>query len=240
VSNRRKPTAAKPRGDVIVVTVAPTTVSTYFHNATHQMRDYDEANGRRIRGFVTQYSGPNISGPRNEAVEGFLSTDAEWMLWLDSDMFPDPDLVDALLFNASPDKAPIVGALCYGINDDALFPTIYQLARTEQDTYVTVKHQGPIPEATMLQVAATGAAALLVHRSVYEAMAAREFNKVYPWFQETELFGRPCGEDFTFCLRAGQCGFPVYVNTAVEVKHHKSTLLTAEKYQTQVKEAAGA
>jgi hypothetical protein len=41
------------------------------------------------------------------------------------------------------------------------------------------------------------------------------------------------GEDFTFCLRAGICGFPVHVHTGIHVGHNKSHVLTAEMYQQQ-------
>jgi hypothetical protein len=72
-----------------------------------------------------------------------------------------------------------------------------------------------------------------VHRSVVVEIGRREFNKVYPWFQETELAGERCGEDITFCIRAAAAGFPVYVNTAVPVGHQKAHVLTIDMYREQ-------
>lgn len=236
-STIRKP-SAKHSGGVWVASVYPTSVSTFYHRSFLGMVLYDTGGPRRIVNVDGEYSSANISHARNELVRRFLAGSAAWLLLIDSDMNFDPDLVDALLHNASPDRAPIVGGLCFGINDDVLFPTLYHLIKDDDDQLATVKHQGPIPENTMFQVAATGAACLLVHRSVLEAVEAHGFNQTFPWFQEMEMFGRPCGEDFTFCLRAGQLGFPVYVNTAVEVGHHKSSLLTAAKYRAQIEEAS--
>lgn len=242
MSKRSKSTIYKPSakrsGGVWVAEIYPTSVSTFYHRSVLGMVLYDVSGPRRIVNVDGEYSSANISHSRNELVRRFLAGSAEWMLLIDSDMSFDPDLIDGLLFNASPDRAPIVGGLCFGINDEVMFPTLYHLVKDEDGQLATVKHQGPVPESTMYQVAATGAACLLVHRSVLEAVEAHGFNRTFPWFQETEMFGRPCGEDFTFCLRAGQLGFPVYVNTAVEVGHHKSHILTAAKYRAQLEEAS--
>ena len=84
-----------------------------------------------------------------------------------------------------------------------------------------------------MQCVATGAAFLLIHRSALETMRDRQFNVTFPWFQETELAGQPVGEDITFCLRAGQLQLPVFVDTSIQVGHHKSIVLDAEMFQAQ-------
>jgi hypothetical protein len=86
---------------------------------------------------------------------------------------------------------------------------------------------------TVIPVAATGAAFLLIHRSALEAIRTRAYNKTFTWFQETEMGGRPVGEDITFCLRALESGFKTFVHTGVEVGHHKSHLLTADLHRQQ-------
>jgi hypothetical protein len=85
---------------------------------------------------------------------------------------------------------------------------------------------------------ATGAAFLLVHRSVIQGIADRKYNEAFPWFQETEMSGNPAGEDITFCLRAELLGFPVHVDTSVKVGHHKSQLLTEDLFKAQQEEGA--
>jgi hypothetical protein len=59
------------------------------------------------------------------------------------------------------------------------------------------------------------------------------FSHAFPWFQETDFNGRVMGEDITFCFRAGTAGFPVYVNTAVQLGHVKQYALTHELYRSQ-------
>ena len=77
-----------------------------------------------------------------------------------------------------------------------------------------------------MQVAATGAAFLLIHRSVLKAMSDRSFNEAFPFFQETQNGPDPVGEDLTFCLRLASLGIPVHVHTGVKIgttspRHHR-------------------
>lgn len=221
------------KGSVVVAYVHPTEVSAYFLQSMVGLLLYDTRGPRRIANITSEVSSANIAHARNELVRRFLDGVGDWLLFIDADMYFAPESIDMILTNADPEKAPIVGGLCFGISDGAVFPTLYSLARTTEGEVGVVRHAGPIPENTMVQVAATGAAFLLIHRSVLVAMRERGFNRTFPWFQETELSGRPCGEDFTFCLRAGQLEYPIWVDTGVEVGHHKSQVLTRALYDTQ-------
>jgi GT2 family glycosyltransferase len=195
---------------------------------------HDRATEHRICGALQEWSSANVSQARNSLTAKFVDDHkaADWLLWIDSDMAFDPNSLDALLAVADPERAPVVGGLCFGSDANGLFPTIYQMAALEDGRPVTTRMQD-YPTDAMVQVAATGAAFLLIHRSVLVAIREHGFNGVFPWFQETELAGNPCGEDLTFCLRAGMCGFPVWVNTAVKVGHHKSQLLTEKLFREQ-------
>jgi hypothetical protein len=223
----------KVRNDVVLAHIHPGQVSSFFHQSMCGLLLHDRARAQRIRGSLQEWSSANVSQPRNNLTRQFLDDyTADWLLWIDADMAFGPESLDALLATADPERAPVVGGLCFGSSNDELFPTIYQMAQLEDGRPVTMRMHD-YPENAMVQVASTGAAFLLIHRSVLEAIRERQFNAVFPWFQETELAGMPCGEDLTFCLRAGICGFPVWVNTAVKVGHHKSHLLTEDMYRKQ-------
>jgi hypothetical protein len=163
------------------------------------------------------------------------------MLMLDTDMTFKPDLLESLLEFADPEKAPIVGGLCFGFDDKAnIQPTLFGLMGDESSPQVIRYHEWP-PDA-MFQVAATGTACLLIHKSVFEHIrdveipsrgGRRGFNDAFPWFQETEHDDSPVSEDITFCWRAGLAGIPVFVNTAVHVGHMKQRELTMDAYFAQ-------
>lgn len=66
------------------------------------------------------------------------------------------------------------------------------------------------PRDAMVQVAAVPAAFLLVHRSVLEAVRAREFSCVYPLFGSKRSAWPARWSTRAICtIRAGVCGYPV-------------------------------
>ncbi len=233
-----------PSEKVVVGFCSPGTVHTDFMYSLVWAMMYDFANHQRIvngGGLLPIDAGANLSGPRNEIVRKFLTHGADWLLMLDTDMTFQPDLIERLLLNADPEKAPIVGGLCFGFDDKGqIQPTLYGFLGDEDNPLVVRYHEWP--EDAMMQVAATGGAALLIHRAVFEQMATFEhpsrpgkagFNDAFPWFQELEHDGRPVSEDIGFCWRAGLLGIPVYVDTSVQLGHIKRRLLDVAAYRAQ-------
>jgi hypothetical protein len=205
---------------------------------------FDEIQGRRLReggGVLGWKSGVNVSSARNSICQKFLDkSQAEWLWMLDTDMVFKPDVLERLLAEADPEKAPVVGGLCFGVDNGRYFPTLYDLTGTEDDIQF-VRYDEWAPN-TMMQVFATGAACLLIHRTALERIRDFQpphrqgkpgFSDAFPWFQETDFNGRVMGEDITFCLRAGTAGMPVHVNTAVTLGHVKQHALTEVGYLAQ-------
>ena len=244
MSNRKKlPVEKKPRvtsaatDRVVVAYIHPGETSAYFTQGLVNTLMYDQATARRVVGCLNEWSSANVSASRNSLVAQFLDDyDAEWLLWVDADMAFDHEALPALMASADAETRPIMGALCFGMSMDRLFPTIYQYVETDEGNLTTVR-VGEYPPDEVVQCAATGSAFVLVHRRVLEAVRAHGFNQAFPWYQETELNGLPVGEDLTFCIRAGILGFPTHVDTAVKIGHHKSTVLDHDMFQAQRKGA---
>lgn len=237
----QKPTAPRAtakRETVVVAYIHPGMVSSYFTTSLMHMLLFDRIPGRQhIVGVFEEWSSANVSAPRNALTKRFVDdTDADWLLWIDSDMAWQPEALEALLASADPTERPIVGGLCFGALHDELFPTIYHLAAMDGGGFSTVR-VNDYPPGAMIRCTATGAAFLLIHRSALVAIRDHGFNRTFPWFQETENNGQPVGEDITFSLRAGQLDIPVHVNASVRVGHHKSTLLTEERFLAQPRKA---
>jgi hypothetical protein len=228
---RKDLTAGKPGETVCIAFIHPGQCSAYFTTSLVGSLLFDRSTERRIVGMKNEWSSANVSASRNSLTAQFLETDYDWLWWIDADMGWDHDALDRLMSVADPVRAPIVGGLCFGASHDELWPTIYQLAEVGGE--LTTYRQNDYARDSMVQVAATGAAFLLIHRSALERIRDRGFNKTFPWFQETEMNGKPVGEDLTFCLRAAHCEIPVWVNTSVKVGHHKSTLLTEQRFLEQ-------
>lgn len=224
---------ARSRDKVVVACIHPSQVSAWFHHSMIDLFLYDGSMSQRISGKVFEHCGANLSAGRNRLVTAFLDKhDAEWLWMVDADMVFPPNTLDALLEHAHETEVPILGGLCFGVNEGRLFPTMYAVVDNGDGSTACARYND-YPTDSLFQVAATGAACLLIHRSVLVAMRDHGFNPAFPWFQETQWGDKPCGEDITFCLRAGQLGYPVYVNTAVPIGHHKDQLLTEDLFRSQ-------
>lgn len=228
----QRPSLARSAGQVCIAFIHPGQTSAYFTESLVATLLYDR--GKHVGGLLQEWSSANVSSSRNSLTRRFLDTqpNCDWLLWIDADMRWTHTAVEELLASADPKDRPVVGGLCFGSNDQTgLFPTIYQIIE-QLGTLKTVRVTD-YPRDAVYHCSATGAAFLLIHRTVLEAMAKRQYNQAFPFFQETEMSGMPCGEDITFCLRVGLLGYPVHVNTAVRIGHHKSHLLTEELFDTQ-------
>jgi hypothetical protein len=191
-----------------------------------------QARGTLVTEVFAEASGVNVSHGRNELCRQTLASNCDWLLMLDADMTFRPDLPDQLVAAADPVAAPIVGALAFGIDDGVLFPTLYAFTEGDGGGLATVRYHD-FPPDTLWRVGGTGAAALLIHHTALEAIAAGEFSPVWPWFQETALGDQRIGEDLTFCLRAAVCEIPVHVHTGITVGHQKAHVLTAAQFAAQ-------
>lgn len=235
MSRDRKRLAAEgwpTRGGVVIAWISPGQTSHYFTESLFATGLVGLSEGWLVNS-LPDWSSANVSASRNTVTARFLdSTDAEWLLWVDSDMRWDPSKdIQALLDAADPVERPIVGGLCFGMATDGMFPTIYHFTRV--DGRVVTARVREYPRDEVFSVAATGAAFLLIHRRVLVEMRDAGFNATFPWFQETELDGNPVGEDLTFCIRAAGLGIPIHVHTGVRIGHHKSRLLTEEEFDKE-------
>jgi hypothetical protein len=80
------------------------------------------------------------------------------------------------------------------------------------------------PVNTVVQVAATGSAFILIHRSAFEKVTQKHGAT---WYNRTPgTDGKLLGEDVSFCVRAWDSGVPVHVHTGVRTTHYKSYWLS--------------
>jgi hypothetical protein len=223
-------------------------VSHSWHASVMNMIAYDKSMGLNLIGsipFAVSCSGPNslVEG-RNMIVENFLDkTDAEWLFFIDTDMGFQADALERLVLAADPVERPVVGGLCFAMKhmgEDHRggfkvmpVPTLFMFAKNDKQG-VGFANRFIYPRDTMVQVAGTGAAFLLIHRSVLDAMRADFGDKWFDFVQYGD--GTTVSEDLSFCWRLAQLKVPLFVNTAVKVTHHKELWLSEEDYNQPPRE----
>jgi GT2 family glycosyltransferase len=141
---------------------------------------------------------------RNGLIERFLTRPSlEWILFVDSDMTPEPETTCRLLSH----NVDIVGALYYS-RDGHYMPMYGELQNDP----------GGISASGLRKVDWVGTGCMLIRRKVLEAMQP-------PYM---EFLAPGLGEDVFFCRKARQLGFGVYVDTAHCVGHMAAAPIDAE------------
>lgn len=181
-----------------------------------------------------------IAAGRNDIAAEFLdSTDGEWLWMVDTDMGFAPDTVDRLIAAADPTDRPVMGALCFAMKRQAradlwaerfrMAPTVYEYLDLGDE--VGFRPVLDYQRDTVLPVAGTGAACLLMHRTALEAVrgyaGAAWFD---PITHPTGAKGRPrtFSEDLSFCVRLAAVGLPAHVDTATKTTHEKGGVFLDE------------
>jgi GT2 family glycosyltransferase len=233
----------QPRDTVLLAYLHPNEISHNFHDSLNRLIGYDLTHGGNIvrgGGMVSFRCGAGglVEG-RNKVVRHFLDENsAQWLMLIDVDMGFAPDTVARLLDAADAGTRPVVGALCFGLKEvegDGMggwlvrpFPTLYDWARDRDGTFGFHIRRDYQPN-TLTRVAGTGAACLLIHRSVLEKIRA-ELGDI--WFDPSkQTDGRPVSEDLSFCYRVNAAGFPVFVHTGVRTTHHKDIWVGEDLYR---------
>lgn len=213
------------KGGVVIAYLSGGDTRIEFTQSVGGCTAYTIQQGIPLVGALPHVSGPRIAAGRNHLVESFLASPGEWMFMVDDDMQFAWDTIERFLKVADKDERPIVGGLAFATGRDGIFPTMFKI---HPEAGVPTRIEAwPLEE--IVEVDATGAACLFIHRSVFEKMA-EEYDRPWQWFQETTLNGNTVGEDMTFCLRARALGFPIHIDTSIKFGHVKPRVIDDDEY----------
>lgn len=165
-------------------------------------------------------SGPSVSDARNLLVRDFLDSGRDWLYMCDTDTVFEVDTISRMLRRGK----QIISALIY-VNHPQTFPMMYNRIADVSVGIGMFQQISGWKHNECIRADAVGAGCLLAHRDVYLEIEKRMPNPAAIWFQETSFIDTIVGEDFTFCMRAAECGFEIYVDTAVRVGHIKPRVI---------------
>lgn len=180
----------------------------------------------------------HVHRARNEIVQGFLSTDCDYLFFVDADMGIPKDAIERLLVAAHANNLPIVAGLCFamrdiGFDEDTystsfdVVPTVQLWNEDDDGDVVSFSIVGEYPRDTLCQIDATGGACVLIHRSALEKIQAEHGDH---WFTPitNKNTGGPFGEDTSFFLRCRGLDIPVHMDTSVKTSHDKGGVFLTE------------
>jgi len=225
---------------VAIAYLQPGSIDIHFKVCLDRVKHYDRLHGQLIGAEIPVTTGSGgIAAGRNGAVAFFLEhcDRDEWLWFVDSDMGFAPDTIEALVATADPKERPIVGGLAFcqmaaspeldelgvPVGGHWYAPTIYMY----NEEVGMPQSMSDYPRDSLIQCYATGAACLLIHRSVFEKMA-ESYPGPHSWFDRKIINGEEWSEDIVFCARANTCGFPLIVDTSIKTSHKKDHYLTEE------------
>ena len=162
---------------------------------------------------------------RNVVVKTFLeTTDADWLLMIDSDERLSLETWHKLIDSAHDKDRPIVSGLVFAAffdDQDGLrpVPTIYKM-----DSEKGLQPIDAYPIDELIEVDAVGTGCLLIHRSVLLDMQKQSTpnqGKDWAWFVEGAIDGTYFGEDLLFSKRLKSMGYKIFAHTGAILPHHK-------------------
>lgn len=181
-----------------------------------------------------------ITRNRNKVVQEFLSqTDAQWLLFIDSDERLTKETWQKLRQSADDRTHKVVSALVFADfetenGDKRPLPTIYHSSDDEGFSCID-----DYPLDSLIEIAGSGTGCLLIHRSVFlliQENASPHQGKDWCWFVEGAINGRYFGEDLLFSRRLQQLGVKMYAHTGAICAHHKDYWLD-DRHHAHIREA---
>lgn len=183
------------------------------------LKEYEFSNIIRVDGI-------EISTQRQLAFDSWMNqTDADWILWIDSDIEINNEIIKELFETANKDTYPVVSGLYFTMGgydkDGLLVPK--PCFNMSNEGNVLMKR---VPDYTvydkMLEVNTVGMGLFIMHRSVGQKLLDDNgYEHMFAEIHYNDDHSNLMGEDAVFCAYIRKSGFPIYINTNVIPVHHK-------------------
>lgn len=146
-----------------------------------------------------------------------ISAEADFVLWLDSDMVFEPDTLKKMLavLEAHPEIDILTGL--YFRRTKPYTPVIYDKLDIDEQDRCTYTEFKDIPEG-LFEVGGCGFGCVLMRSEVFLDVQSKYGQMFAP-------IGRT-GEDLAFCWRARSCGCKIYCDPSIECGHVGYTVIT--------------
>lgn len=164
--------------------------------------------------------GSLVYNARNNLARQAIKAEADWVLWLDSDMVFSPDFLQRMLKVCTENDIDFLTALCFR-RKPPYTPTLFdRLEKVDKGASYTALMS--VPDGRF-KVGGCGFAGVLLSTDVLLSVASK-FGRM---FDPIDGFG----EDLAFCWRARQCGYDIWCDSDIEMGHVGQTIVTRAYFE---------
>lgn len=191
--------------------------------------------------FVRSLVGMNLSGDaveyhfgmnslvydaRNQMAEKAVRLGFDRVLWIDSDMVFQPDLMTRLMKHLD-DGMPFCCGL-FTTRKPPIIPCIYKRIDERGPHGPIAESMEDYPKDSVFEVAGSGFGAVMMETSVIRAVM-----NSFGW-PFSPILG--FGEDLSFCYRAGKLGIKMYCDSSIKIGHVGYTIFDESAIKREGKE----
>ena len=168
--------------------------------------------------------GSLIYDSRNKLAAMAVEMEADYVLWLDSDMVFPPDTLDRMLQVL--DEHPEIDVLSglYFRRGAPFSPVLFSKLEIGEDGVLVFEDQKDLPDE-LFEIAGCGFGCVLMRTDLLLDIAAKEGGGV--WF--TPIAN--AGEDCAFCIRARREGYRIFCDPSISLGHMGYAPITKAFYQ---------
>lgn len=163
-----------------------------------------------------------IYDARNQLAAQALKAEADYILWLDSDMIVPPDVIPRMIKHMEDGKDFVSGI--YFRRRAPFAPVLY--SRIDREGHADFNDY---PEDTVFEIAGAGFGCCMTRVSMLEDIALN----FKDWFTPFNNYG----EDLSFCLRALECGYKLYCDSTIKCGHVGTVVVDESVYKVNFREA---
>lgn len=160
--------------------------------------------------------GSLVYNARNNLARQAIKAEADWILWLDSDMVFGPDLLQRMMKVCTENDIEFLTALCFR-RKPPYTPCLFdRLEKIDKGASYTALLS--VPEGRF-KVGGCGFAGVLMSTQIILDVAAKYNGRMFDPIEGM-------GEDVSFCWRARQCGYELWCDSSIELGHVGSCVVT--------------
>ena len=180
---------------------------------------------RRVGNPVISFKvGSLVYTARNDLAKMALETEADFVFWLDSDMIFKPDTLDRMMVTMETKGLDFLSGL-YFRRVTPYTPVLFKTLEFDEEKQVcswTDFGDEDLPK-DIFEVGGVGFGCVLMRTDVIFDVAAKYGDMFGP------LAG--VGEDLSFCWRARQCGYKIFVDPSVDLGHVGHMVVSREFFE---------